>query len=185
MCDSFGNKCFYQTMNWNQNASKECSHCDYDCNKTTHTSSFVMRPIDPEVFCTDALNYPIVDIKKYINIEPSFKKNPKLFYLKWKALVDGKEYRFDNEKHCRWKAENDFAIVNVYLSTPTIPRMKQDVKVKIPDKLALLGNSHFKLLLHCLKRSIYLDHSMDIKPCSFYFRWDFWIVVRVQHLEHF
>ena len=76
MCDSFGNKCFYQTMNWNQNASKECSHCDYDCDKTTYTTSFVMRPIDSETFCTDELNYPIVDIKKYINIEPSLKKNP-------------------------------------------------------------------------------------------------------------
>ena len=151
MCDSFGNKCFYQTINWNQNASKECSHCDYDCDKTTYTTSFVMRPIDPEAFCTDALNYPIVDIKKYINIEPSLKKNPKLFYLKWKALVDGKQYDFNNEKHCRWKAQNDFAIVNVYLSTPTIPRMKQDVKHKIPDKLALLGNFHRKLLLRDLK----------------------------------
>ena len=153
MCDSFGNKCFYETMNWNQNASKKCSHCDYDCNKTTYTTSFVMRPIDPEVFCTDSLNYPIVDIKKYINIEP-IKKNPKLFYLQWKALVNGKHYRFDNEKHCRWKAKNDFAIVNVYLSTPTIPRMKQDVKHKIPDKLALLGNDQPTSTLLDLKRSI-------------------------------
>ena len=105
-----------------------------------------MRPIDPETFCTDKLNYPIVDIKKYINIEPSFKKNPIFFYLKWKALVNGTKYEFDNEKHCRWKAKNDFAIVNVYLSTPTIPRMKQDVKVKIPDKLALLGKSPRKFI---------------------------------------
>ena len=139
LCDSFGNKCFYEAMNLNPHNIKACIHCEYDCNKITYTTSFVMRPIDPDVFCIDEVNYPILDIKRYIDIEPSNAKNPKLFYLKWKALVDGKQYRYDNKEHCQWKAKNDFAIVNVHLSTPTIHRMKQDVKEKLHDKLSILG----------------------------------------------
>ena len=126
-------------MNLNPNTTKSCIHCEYDCNKITYSSSFMIRPIDPEAFCTDEVNYPIVDIKKYINIEPNNGKNPKLFYLKWKELVGGKEYQLDNNKHCQWKAKNDFAIINVHLSTPTIPRMKQDVKQKLHNKLSILG----------------------------------------------
>ena len=79
----------------------------------------------------------------YIDFRPLLKKNPKLFYLKWKALLDGTEYQYNQTEVCYWKTMNDFAIVNVYLSTPTIPRMKQDVKVKLHEKFALLGNQIF------------------------------------------
>ena len=140
MCDSEGNRCFYLTMNKNNEVSTACSHCDYDCNKTQHTTSFVIRPIDPEDFCSKSqVDYPINDIQEYIDLNPMLKKNPKLFYLKWKAILEGREYQFNKTEHCYWKAKNDFAIVNVYLSTPTVPRMKQDVKIKLHDKLALLG----------------------------------------------
>ena len=129
-------------MNKNNEASMACSHCNYDCNKTQHTPSFVIRKIDPEKFCALSNgDYPIVEISKnYLNLEPSFSKSPKLFYLKWKAIIEGTRYNFNKIEHCHWKAMNDFAIVNVYLSTPTIPRMKQDVKHKLHDKLSLLGN---------------------------------------------
>ena len=153
LCDSFGNQCFHLNMNKNNEASLKCSHCDYDCNRTQHTTSFVIRKIDQEKFCAERhfdAEYPIVDIMKYIDFRPLFRKNPKLFYLKWKAILDGKKYQFNKTEICQWKAMNDFAIVNVYLSTPTIPRMKQDVKHKLHDKLSLLGNRTF--------------FSMNIKP---------------------
>ena len=124
----------------------KCSHCDYDCNRTQHTTSFIIRKIDHEKFCAERYvdaEYPITDIMDYIDIRPGLKKNPKLFYLKWKALLDGTEYQYNQTKVCYWKAMNDFAIVNVYLSTPTILRMKQDVKVKLHEKFALLGNQIF------------------------------------------
>ena len=144
MCDSFGNQCFYMTMNKNNDAIQQCSHCDYDCNQTQYSTSFVTRNIDPEKFCRDELSrddYPILTIKSYMNIIPYYSNhNPQYFYLNWKAHVDGKKFEFNMTEHCLWKVQNDFAIVNVYLSTPTIPRMKQDVKYKPQDKLALLGS---------------------------------------------
>ena len=150
LCDSFGNQCFHLTMNKNNDANVKCSHCDYDCNRTQHTISFNIRKIDHEKFCAkrhfDA-EYPITDIMDYIDFRPLLKKNPKLFYLKWKALLDGTEYQYNQTEVCYWKTMNDFAIVNVYLSTPTIPRMKQDVKVKLHEKFALLGNQIFLVLV--------------------------------------
>ena len=147
MCDSYGNQCFYMTMNKNDEASLECSHCDYDCNRTQHSTSFVIRKIDPERFCTNKLSendYPIADIKKYMDIKPQNSRNlnPQYFYLNWKAHVEGQKFEFNETEHCVWKVKNDFAIVNVYLSTPTIPRMKQDVKHKLHDKLSLMGNKN-------------------------------------------
>ena len=144
MCDSWGNECFYRTMNKNDEASLECSHCDYDCNRTQHSTSFVIRKIDPEKFCTDKFSrddYPITTIKSYMNIIPYSNHNPQYFYFNWKAHVEGKQFEFNNTEHCLWKVQNDFAIVNVYLSTPTIPRMKQDVKHKLHDKFSLMGNT--------------------------------------------
>ena len=142
MCDGHGNQCFYMTMNKNNNVSLECSHCDYDCNRTQHTTSLVIRKIDAEKFCADRRNmdYPMTTINSYMNIIPYHQNhNPKLFYLNWKAHLEGKKYFFNKTAHCIWKVENDFAIVNLYLSTPTMPRMKQDVKHKLHDKLSLLG----------------------------------------------
>ena len=157
MCDHEGNRCFYMIMNKNNEASLKCSHCDYDCNRTQHTTSFVMRKIDPVKFCTEdyqVSDYPMREINAYNDMRPDgHNHNPKLFYLNWKAHVDGKKRCFETfgsepkcpelinkTESCIWKVQNDFAIVNVYLSTPTIPRMKQDVKHKLHDKLSLLGN---------------------------------------------
>ena len=143
MCDSFGNQCFHLSMNKNNEASIQCSKCEYDCNRTQHTTSFVIRKTDHEKFCENDMfnaDYPIVDILNYMDFHPMYKKNPKLFYFKWKALVDGTEYVYNETELCHWKLMNDFAIVNVYLSTPSISRMKQDVRHKLHDKLALLGN---------------------------------------------
>ena len=143
MCDSFGNQCFYMTMNKNIEVSLECSHCDYDCNRTQHSTSLVTRKIDPEIFCTNRQSqddYPIVNIKSYMDIIPWHSNhNPQYFYLNWKAHLEGKQFQFNDTEHCLWKVQNDLAIVNVYLSMPTIARMKQDVKYKLQDKLALLG----------------------------------------------
>ena len=144
MCDSYGNQCFYMTMNNNDQAKQNCSYCDYDCNRTQHSTSFVIRKIDSEKFCTNPqskYDYPIVDIKKYMDIRPRYvNHNPRYFYLNWKAHVEGQKFEFNRTEHCLWKVQNDFAIVNVHLSTPTIPRMKQDVKYKLQDKLSLLGS---------------------------------------------
>ena len=191
LCDSFGNKCFYETMNLNGNATISCSQCEYDCNKTTYTTSFVIRPIDPETFCTDEVNYPIVDIKKYIDLRPLFKNNPKLFYLEWKALIDGKKYRYSNEEHCKWKAKNDFAIVNIHLSTPTIPRMKQDVKHKLYDKLSILGITQLMpnlcdqyLIQFNFQLKFNNDQHFDL-PVKIYFRWCTIIDLWSQHVKLF
>ena len=160
MCDSFGNQCFYLTMNKDHTADTACSQCDYDCDNTQHTTSFVIRQTDPERFCANSVDYPMVEIKKYIKLHP-FKKNPKLFYLKWKALVEGEEYQFNSTEHCYWKAKNDFAIVNVYLSTPSVPRMKQDVKHKFHDKLSLLGNYTIYSKMFCITMKFSYDFTFN------------------------
>ena len=144
MCDSFGNQCFYLTMNKDD---KTCNHCDYDCDNTQHTTSFVIRQTDPEKFCEkkNEMDFPLSDIKFYMDNNPTKANNPKHFYIKWKALVDDDQYQFNITELCHLKAKHDFAIVHVYLATPTIPRMKQDIKVTIEAKLSLLGkhNIHF------------------------------------------
>ena len=72
MCDSFGNQCFYMTINKNSNVSLECAHCDYDCNRTQHTTSMVIRKVDAEKFCTDRnSDYPMLEINRYIDITPT------------------------------------------------------------------------------------------------------------------
>ena len=150
MCDSYGNQCFYLTMNKDH---KACSHCDYDCDNTQHTTSFVIRQTDPEKFCarSNQVDYPLTDIKNYIDDRPGSKINPKHFYMKWKALVEDDQYQFNITELCHWKAKHDFAIVHVYLATPTIPRMKQDIKVPLHDKLSLLGNYNIRPTFHMAK----------------------------------
>ena len=144
MCDSFGNQCFYLTMNKDH---KTCSHCDYDCDNIQHTTSFVIRQTNPEEFCdqSNAVDYPLTDIKSYIDERPMMAQNPKYFYLKWKALVDDKPFHFNITELCHWKAKNDFAIVHVYLAAPMISRLKQDIKVPLHAKLSLLGNYSTRL----------------------------------------
>ena len=130
-------------MNKNNEASLKCSHCEYDCNRTQHTTSFIIRKIDHEKLCAERNSDPeFPNILSYVDVS-SYKRNPKQFYFKWKELVDGTKYQVKKTEICQWKAMNDFAIVNVYLNTPTIPRMKQDVKHKLHDKLSLLGNQTF------------------------------------------
>ena len=172
------------TMNKNNNVSLECSHCDYDCNRTQHTTSLVIRKIDAEKFCTDRRNgdYPMGTINGYMNIIPHHQNhNPKLFYLNWKAHLEGKKYFFNKTAHCIWKVENDFAIVNLYLSTPTIPRMKQDVKHKLHDKLSLLGKKSSDIFE--LSQIMIISHFYCF--IDFYFRRNFRIVLRNQHIKLF
>ena len=137
--------------------NKTCDHCHYDCDNTQHTTSVVIKQTNPELFCKNfekifrnrkyewikefEVEYPLVSIEPYINYRHA--QNPKHFYMKWKALVDDDQYEFNITEVCHSKVKNDFAIVRVYLAAPTIPRMKQDIKVPLHDKVSLLGNYHY------------------------------------------
>ena len=188
MCDSFGNQCFYMTMNKNKNASLECSRCDYDCNRTQHTTSLVIRKIDAEKLCSEQrdLDYPMTNINSYISLEPTnHNHNPQLFYLNWKAHLEGKKYLFNQTAHCIWKVKNDFAIVNLYLSTPTIPRMKQDVKHKLHDKLSLLGKSNSSFAIDSYQARVNPRIDDFYNSIYFYFRRNLRIVLWNQHIKPF
>ena len=161
--------------------NKTCDHCPYDCDNTQHTTSFVIKQTDPELFCKDfeeifknrkydwikkfEVDYPLVSIERYINYRHAL--NPKHFYVKWKKLVEDElhdiddyqntAYEFNITEECHSKVKNDFAIVRVYLAAPTIPRMKQDIKVPLHDKVSLLGKYNCFILLYKQKVSHFIS----------------------------